>query len=283
MRATVNSEVKSVIWLRSLGEDDHGLSRRTSEDVGMWGRQWGIDFEEHDVNDRRALIDKMNDIAQFAKLGGRPILHFDCHGSAESGLLLEPSGEYLSWHALADALRPININTGNNLVCIFGVCHGFFASGEMSLVQETPFAQIIAPLDEIKSGFLEDRLPRFYASLFETKNFSGAFTEHLAEKFEKLHCQKLLADCLARYTVKYMMGQKRKASIEDLVSEAISVLGIAPTTGILRPLRHLIKNEHRMTPELIQYLAQPFLINCPPAFTADTINKMAEAIRRQTT
>ncbi|MGV4878256.1 hypothetical protein [Acetobacter indonesiensis] len=256
------------------------MSRRTSEDVRMWVLRSGIDFEEHDVHDRRALIDKMDDIA---KRGSRPILHFDCHGSAESGLFLEPSGEYLSWHALADALRPININTGNNLVCIFGVCHGFFASGEMSLVQETPFAQIIAPLNEIKSGFLEDRLPRFYASLFETKNFSEAFTGHIAEKFETLHCQELLADCLARYTVKFMMGRKRKASIEELVSEAISVLGIEPTTDILRLVRRVIKNEHRMTPELIQYLAQPFLINKLPEFTADMINKRAEANRSQIT
>lgn len=283
MRATVNSEVDSVIWLRSLGERDHGLSRRTSEDVEMWARQRGIGFEEHDVNDRGALINRINYIAWCAKRGARPILHFDCHGSAELGLFLEPSGEYLSWDALADALRQININTGNNLVCIFGVCHGFFASGEMSLVRETPFAQIIAPRGEIKSGFLEERLPRFYTSLFETKDFSGAFTEHLAKKFENLHCQKLLADCLAGYVVNYMMGQKRKASIEDLVSEAISVLRIKPTTDTLRPVRRLIKAEHRMTSELIKYLAQPFLINRPPAFTADTINKMAEAIRRQTT
>ncbi|MFN3675824.1 MAG: hypothetical protein ACK4TC_07570 [Sphingomonas pseudosanguinis] len=113
-------DVNTIIWLRSLPGDELGPSGRMAEDVETLARACGpFPFEEIVVTSSKEMLAVLSDLAERCQSGLRPILPFDCHGSEDDGLLLAPSGEYVGWQKLADALRAVNVAAENNVCCIF--------------------------------------------------------------------------------------------------------------------------------------------------------------------
>jgi hypothetical protein len=138
-------DINSVIWIRSLGDDELNPSRRMVESLTPMATAGHFGFEEKVVGSRAELLRLLNIVASAASEGLRPILHFDCHGSAANGLLLKPTGDYCGWGVLAAQLRAINVETRNNLCCVFGSCFGMWHATELRLSQPTPWYLAMPP------------------------------------------------------------------------------------------------------------------------------------------
>jgi hypothetical protein len=161
MKLSDTLSINKIIWIRSLDNNEIGPSVRMVEDLELRAANGNFAFEERVVNDRNSLQSVLNEIADEAERGLRPILHFDCHGSRDEGLYLKPSGEDFSWEELVIALQKINVRTENNLCCVFGVCFGLRLSMSLELSKPTPYYLTIAPEEKVLVGTLEAKNTNF--------------------------------------------------------------------------------------------------------------------------
>lgn len=271
-------EVNTIVWLRSLPEAEVGPSRRMTEDLEALALTGAFAFEVVDVSDRATMLNALAAIATRCAGGLRPILQFDCHGSAEDGLALAPSGEYLAWDALAAALRPLNVASANNTCCIFGVCFGLHLSLSLRLSLPSPYFLTIAPEREVTVGELLDRLAPFYARLYETGNITQAYKEHLAPALSVFYCTKVLAQAFATYIVNHASGAGAAVRREDMLTRALEA-GNSPAQ--IAALRKRLKEALRPTQTQLDHFANSFLIGRKPGFGIDEVERLATGMRRR--
>ncbi len=274
--------VNSLLWIRSLGVDELNPSRRMVEDVEPLAAAQGFGFEEHVVGDRAEMLALLAEIATRAAAGLRPILHFDCHGSRADGLLLKPSGDYLSWAALADALRAANVATANHLCCVFGVCFGLRMSFELRLSKPSPYYLTIAPEQEVSVGILEDRTAAFYRDVFASGNITRAFADVLAPELKLFHCKEIFARALATYIANNCVGKAAEQRQERMVTALLRKHGItAPSSAQLRQARAKIKAALAPSQAVIDYFAPTFLIGRAPGFGYTELKELADGYVRR--
>ena len=274
--------VNTVVWITSLPEDEIGPSNRMKEDLAILSIDGRFAFEAVAVGSRAELLSFLTQVAERCANGLRPILHFDCHGSAESGLLLAPSGDFLAWVNLAEALREVNVAAENNVACIFGVCFGIFLSMELSLSEPTPYFLTIAPEKEIAVGELQERLAPFYARLFETGNITQAYRDKLAPSLSVFYSTEVFAKAFATYIANHASGHAARSRKEAVISGALKAKGITtPTNGQLRSLRRLVKDGLRPSQAQFTHFAKRFLIGRSPGFTLAEVLELAEHFRKR--
>lgn len=274
--------VNSLLWIRSLGADELNPSRRMVEDVEPLAAAQGFLFEEHVVGDRAEMLVLLADIAARAAGGLRPILHFDCHGSRDHGLLLEPSGEYLGWAALADALRAVNVATANHLCCVFGVCFGLHMSFELRLSRPSPYYLTIAPEREVTVGILEERTAPFYREVFASGNITSAYAAVLAPELRLFHCKEIFARALATYIAGNCVGKAAGRRQEQMVTAILRKHGIAaPSSAQLSQARARVKAALAPSQAVIDHYAPTFLIGRSPGFGYAELKKLADGYVRR--
>jgi hypothetical protein len=133
-----NVTLNHIIWLRSLHDGECGPSNRVVEDIEANGINGSLPILLKGIGtltELEAFFDWLRDAGQK---GLRPVLHIDCHGSAEDGLLLAPSGEYCDWGTLSDSLRDCNAATVNNLCCITNACFGAYLGRQFDIGRISP-------------------------------------------------------------------------------------------------------------------------------------------------
>ena len=269
-------EINTFIWFQSLGPDEVGPSNRMIEDLDALGLKGGFPVERLIVQNRQAALDALAKIAARSVRGLRPIMHFDCHGSMNDGLLLKPSGEFLSWQDLADALRPINVATRNNVCCIFGVCFGLHFSFELRLSKPSPYFLTIAPEREISVGILEARTGDFYERLNETRNITLAYSDVLKPDLHLFHSRAVYAEALAVYVNQHCRGKRGAARRERLLTESLRSRGITrPSKEELKRTRALIKALVMPSQGLIDRWVPTFLIGREPGFGIAELERLA--------
>lgn len=275
-------KVNTIIWLRSLPDEELGPSQRMIEDIEAFALTRGaLNFEEITVGTSAEMLAALNKLVLRCTVGLRPILHFDCHGSDQYGLMLAPSGDYFGWAELADALRAINVAAENNLCCIFGVCFGMYLSTELSLLQPTPYFLTIAPEREIAVGLLEARFPPFYVRLYETRSITQAYQEVLAPELKIFQCQEVFAKVLATYIVNHATGTAAASRRENLMTRLLAILAIrVPSRNQLHYARGQIKAAIKLTQETVDLFAPTFLIGRQPSVGLKEIRRLAEEMRR---
>lgn len=274
-------EISSLLWIRSLGEHELNPSRRMVEDLETLTVAGEFVFEEHVVGCRADMLALLGDIARRADKGLRPILHFDCHGSRSEGLLLKPSGEYLDWRALADALRSVNVATANNLCCVFGVCFGLHMSFELRLSEPSPYYLTIAPENEISVGLLEQCTLPFYREVFLSGNITSAYSKTVHPDLKQFHCKEVFARALATYIANNCVGRAAKRRQERMVTEILQKDGVAaPSPAQLREVRAKVKAALAPSQAIIDHFAPTFLIGRAPGFGYAELKKLADGYVR---
>lgn len=283
LHVTDQFHVNTIVWIRSLPDDEIGPSQRMVEDIEALALKGGdLKFEEVNISTSMEMIAALSTIALRCASGLRPILHFDCHGSEKHGLLLAPSGDHLGWTKLANALREINTAAENNICCIFGVCFGMHLSTELSVSQPTPYFMIIAPEREIAVGVLESRFPPFYAQLFETGSITQAHHDALAPDLTASRCTELFAKVLATYIINHASGAGVSLRKESLLTRLFAACGIAaPSRDQLRQAREQMKAALKPTQELVDRFAGIFLIGREPGFGLEEVRQLVEGMRRR--
>ena len=256
-----------IFWVQSLPDDELGPSRRVLEDLEVL--QGGFPVFVRRVSNRDEMVATLTEIARLAEQDGyRPVLHLDCHGSAEQGLLLAPSGERLDWAETVDLLRRINVATRNNLVCVFALCFGLHAYTQVALKRPVPAYLFAGPESEIEVGFLEDETLAFYRRMIETNNVTLAFKETLGGKMVSVHCQGLFLQALLSYIRQFAKGKARRTRLERLVTEVLKNDGdIHPSPDRLKQIRADIRRVLEPGQALIDRYEPSFLIGRKAAFT----------------
>ncbi|WP_179094432.1 hypothetical protein [Burkholderia pseudomallei] len=85
------------------------------------------------ISDGRKLQALLQIIAQWAVAGIMPVIHIECHGSADAGLEIGDAGDVMDWTTLASLLTPINAACRGNLGVVMGVCEGLSAAVSVDL------------------------------------------------------------------------------------------------------------------------------------------------------
>lgn len=268
-------DINAIIWVRSLPDDELGPSRRINEELIGMRNQGGWAFFEKAARNRAELLAILKQLANDADGGLRPIIHFDAHGSKDDGLALAPSGEFLDWAALAEALREINIATENNLICVFATCFAYYFNFQVELKKPTPSYLIMAPADEVNVGFLEDQTVPFYRMAYETGNVTEAFNLTLAAHMTLYHCQGIFAEALSRYVRSYCQGKAKNIRREELVTKLLAKMGIDdPAPGDLKHARTVVRSGIKPSQKIIDHFATRFLICREPAFSFEDLEKI---------
>jgi hypothetical protein len=271
-------QVNAIVWIRSLPEGELGPTRRILDDLAQLGPGGGLPVFEFAVGDRAELAVVLKDLAEQAAQGLRPILHFDAHGNAEGGLLLAPSGEWAPWSDLLEALRVINIQTGNNLVAVFALCFGLHLYKQVELAKAVPAYLFIAPAKAVSVGFLEDETCAFYKTLHQAGAFFPAFAATLAKAMTMMNCQGIFLEALAQYVKTSCQGKARRERLERMVTKVIERDGISqPTPQQLGEARKRIRKALEPGEGLIAHYAPTFLIGRAPGFTYTDVKRLVNS------
>lgn len=280
MNITEHFELNALIWVRSLPEDELGPSGRITDDVDNLCRQHSFTFKEVIVGNKSDIASTLRKLVNNVKDGLRPIIHFDSHGSKEHGLLLAPSGEYFSWPELAEALRTINVETSNNLICVFSVCYGCGSVYAIELMKPTLSNIVIAPSREVNVGFLEDKTIEFYRHVLESGDATKAFNSILAEKMELFSSQMAFLKAFREYVITQCKGKGKKARREHLTTEILNQNNITqPNSKQLKNIRNQLKRGLEPNQETMDQFAKTFLIGRELQMTFDDLMKTINEIK----
>jgi hypothetical protein len=197
------------------------------------------------------------------------------------GIKVEACGEFVSWPDLVVSLRAINVATRNNLCVISGACFSMKAARQVTLSEPCPFFTLIAPKNEVVSGFLEDNTVAFYKSLFDEGEIVKAHARHLAPKLDLFDCEKMLAYVLAFYVVDYCTGKGGNKRRKQLLTKAVAA-NYVHNRSERRRIRRSAKVWTRPTQAMIERFAngfaQKFLMGKPLGFDIDDVMKLTEIV-----
>lgn len=259
--------VNCVVWLCGLTDAEQGPSGRMVEDLQVLGRL-PVPVQRYDVHTPDELLEAIEALRVVAVAEHRrPVLHLDMHGSKTLGLKVR--GSFLDWEALGQALRRLNVATQNNLVVVGGACHALFAIRAVDLHSPTPFFALLAPEEEVLSGFLEGKIVPFYETLFKGGSLDAAY-EQLGPPFKYEHCERLLAIVLARYIKAGLKGRNLQERRERLLTEVFQGSGFRAPEA-LKQARAVLKHGLRPTQDLLTRYASTFLCGRPCSFGIDDL------------
>ena len=269
-------QINAVVWIGSLAENERGPSRRMVDDLQDLAQAGGHPVFEHAVENREDLFKVLDQLAEDAKQGLRPILHFDTHGNSDAGIYLKPSGEWASWPELMDRLRAVNIATGNNLVVVFALCHGLHLYKYAELKKAAPAYLFAAAQKAVTVGFLLDEVPEFYRQVHAAGAFLEPFDATLGKEMTLINCQGLFLKALAHYVKTYARGDVLKDRIARIVQDKLRHQGIAaPTAEQLAEATAQVRAGLEPSEKLIGVFAPLFLIGRPPGFTYADVEAVA--------
>ena len=210
--------INSVIWISSLEGSEKGSTQRVIDDLRPYFVSIGLPFKFVEPKTKAELLACLDAIERRARAGLKPIIHFDTHGSAESGLFIGGSKEFVSWQQLVDKLRQINTATRNNLGVVSAACFGLHVIKPIVVGEAVPFFALIAPEEKVSFGYIEQHTVRFYQDLFDKGDVVAAYNGSFSERLKLFHCEKLLAIALVRYVAAHCMGsgkRKRARGVDD--------------------------------------------------------------------
>jgi len=261
----------SIIWLTSLPESELGPTRRMVESMEALAGETPIGFQYIQVHSAEHLMKLLGELTTHASERGMlPLLNFDMHGSKDDGLRISETSEYVPWAVLSQTLQGLNKATGNNLVVVGAACFGLRAIMPIKLDEPSPFFVLLAPEAEVKVGFLEENIPRFYRDLLASGTLDSAYARYLSDKFKYFHCEKILFIVIAKYIQAGCKGKSARKRREQLLTDVFSQ-GMDKLQENMKMVRNKIKQGLKPNQELLDRYARVFLINRSCSFNMDQL------------
>lgn len=214
----------------------------------------------YNVESRDDLIEKLKAVeVECKERGMKPVLHFECHGHPEKGLLIEQTGEYISWTDLMSRIALINAVTRNNTGVVLASCHGFELARFVDINKPSPFHFMVGPVTEVGAGCLADKMNAFYRELIESYDLNTAL-RCLDKDFRYFVCSWWF---FAMYGV-YMDGYFKGKGRETLLSSAIDLYVMEegrPDSDTLKRFRKSTKGFISDPEYMFAKLSQQFMHN----------------------
>lgn len=278
MEFASTSKMNCLYWITSLHESEQGVTRRVWEDLEGVAGQRRLAIAQYTPMSGAEFLAVLDQIAAEARLGMLPMIHLDIHGSAEGGVLVAATGEYVTWQTLANKFRVINEIVGNNLCVISGACFSFHVVKAININQVSPFFMLLAPEHEIAAGDIEKNVIGFYRDMIDKSDILAAQERWFPTQMRVFHCERYLAIVLAKYINNAGMGKQKERRKEHLVTVAVE-RGLAPNRHNLRAARKIAKKGIEPTEVLIDRFIPTFLARKRPSFTVAALKKMVEQAR----
>jgi hypothetical protein len=267
--------VDGLLWISSLHADEKGSARRAIEDLEPLLYNQNLRLDHVEVTSARQLQVLLTAVRSQAAQGRRPIIHIDMHGSAERGLLIAATGEYVPWNVLLDDFRRINIAMENNLVVISMACHSFLSILQITPLAHSPFFILIAPQSEITIGAVSDRIIPFYEAFFVgTRSVYQACDELFGDAVKLFHAERYLLTAILRYYRQECSGARLSRRIDTL-------LGKIPQRMDAQQRRHYrreAKRHFRSIDYIFERIVPTVLGLRPPSATPAQVSDMVRAL-----
>lgn len=127
-----------------------------------------IDLEYITCSSGAEFVSILHRLTAEAKRGGEiPIVHVECHGSANDGLEFE-NGSMLSWNEVASELMRLNVACKFNLLTVFSACFGGHFLSQMGVISPAPCWCMVAPTETVDPGEIMNSLRVFYSTLLQS-------------------------------------------------------------------------------------------------------------------
>ena len=247
---TINS--LKVIDLTPLSELNIG--RRLAEDIDGWSRigRSNILSSYEKVGSRSDLEGIFQGIIKSCQIQREvPILHVEAHGCKEK--IYIGDSESLPWSDFLELLRAVNIATRNNLLVTMAACKSAWLVLSIVLDRPCPFCLLIAPIEDVSVGEVEDGFRDFYRTLLANNDMNGCLPAlnarivSFGNAFEALDAEVLFREAAKGYVETFCSGAKRQERLEKLVSRAVA--GRITKTIPLPKFRRILRRELRTDPE----------------------------------
>ena len=208
-----------IFIVNGLKDNDMQTARRLFEDVDAYKRYSKTpSIEYRKVSTRDEVFLFMEEIKEYCKQGGYPILHFEVHGSQEDGIFIGNDQENISWPELVDFLRDINITCHNNLGVVIAGCHGIYAVTQIDALKPTPFYFLVGCERDIGAGDLEENISRFYKKLFDGDSLLEAM-KVVAEKLPTFLAEKEFIAAMIGYFREYARGKGKDKRVDNSLTK----------------------------------------------------------------
>lgn len=191
----------------------------------------------------------------------KPVLHFECHGDTEKGLLIAASGEYVPWLELVERIAFINAATGNNTGVVLAACYGFEVSKLVKFEEPCPFHFVLGPENEVDAGYLRDSMIVFYRTVIVTGDLNQGMA-HLDEKYKRFICSQWFYTSLASVMVTHFRGKNKEAFINKLIDSQVQKAGYS-NRELVRGFRKRAKEYIRSPVTMFQHFSKIFMHNQP--------------------
>ena len=265
------AKVKSIYWIRSLKVHEIGSTERVFDDLMPYLFSKQIPIAVRDVETADELRAALDEVLEFAKAGGAPVLHFDTHGEKADGIFIASSQECVGWPEIATRLREINVAMGNNLIVVSAACSSFHLVFQNDINKPVMFYIMIGPPEPISFGYVEAAMFKFYEHLFDIGDITEAYDKYLAPDMKLLHCERLLTIVMARYFNDNCMGSGLQRRVEKVITDAITIYGKPNTPPNLKLMRSLARQQFKPSAEVFDRWAKKFLIGKTPGVTFEQV------------
>jgi hypothetical protein len=230
----------AVILVDLLAESDLQTAQRLSEELDPLRLSDGSHYCRYrKISSAQQLRSLLVWVEEQCRLGLRPIIHFEAHGSQNDGLMIGGEGEWIGWGEIAAQLLQINTIAENNLGVVMASCFGFYAIKPITIKKPAPFYFLIGATSTVAAGIIQDRMGRFYKKLFDQRSLDDAMTE-VGEEFRQFHAELFFCISFGKYIKQCCVGAGASRRVERLVSDAFAS-GVYRSRDNLRALRRSAK------------------------------------------
>jgi hypothetical protein len=160
-----------------------------------------------------------SDLELEARNGLIPWLHLEGHGLDDDSGFRTANGMSCSWEHLKNAITPINITTGFNLVLLLATCYGGSFTSVIETTDTAPVLGLIGPSKSVPAGRLEVDFRSFYLAFFEAGSMSAAIEALTAQAarntYYVMNAQQFFMAVWAAYRRKYSTPSADKARVTE--------------------------------------------------------------------
>ena len=173
-------EINNIIVIESLGAE-----RKTGNELyndcirrQIEYRQSKISHNFYDVQNRDNFIELIKYYqANSPYIQGGILLHLEMHGDKDAGGLRFADNSLILWSELVNLLRPINVNTCNNLYVSLATCDGRFMYLGVDPNLKSPYSCYISASETVKPSEIIDQYLPLFEELIRHGNLVKAYLD----------------------------------------------------------------------------------------------------------